>query len=356
MLQIGGQVQHAHPECGNGVTWSLELRRGCSAAETREPESAHGSTAVTVGPVKDVAVQPGDLVSLLIGPRDGNHACDLTSVELTLAGGGRQWSLAKEVSPDILAGNPHADAHGNPGVWNFYSEPDKGGSDAVIPAGSLLAQWQSAAGSSRQKPAGPGHSGLAGFGPPGGQRQPGPRCCTTSLPRCGDRWPAQFRLNAAASSGSGALAANPGRPGIGPDPALFGKQPGGPAIDPASIAVQAPRTLEIRLPADLVAGCEFVTGGTLEPTAGAEGSVQLQLLASKPGPSSQGALAEVPVLVRDRSASRRRFESAFELIRQVFPPALCYTKIVPVDEVITLTPLLPRGWPPAAADARRSPG
>ena len=28
---------------------------------------------------------------------------------------------------------------------------------------------------------------------------------------------------------------------------------------------------------------------------------------------------------------------AFDLIRQVFPPSLCYTKIVPVDEAVTLT-------------------
>ena len=27
-LQIGGIVQHAHPECGNGMAWSVELRRG----------------------------------------------------------------------------------------------------------------------------------------------------------------------------------------------------------------------------------------------------------------------------------------------------------------------------------------
>src|SRR6185503_11112942 len=25
-----GKVRHAHPECGNGVTWSLELRRGAT--------------------------------------------------------------------------------------------------------------------------------------------------------------------------------------------------------------------------------------------------------------------------------------------------------------------------------------
>ena len=28
VLRVEGRVQHAHPECGNGVTWSLELRRG----------------------------------------------------------------------------------------------------------------------------------------------------------------------------------------------------------------------------------------------------------------------------------------------------------------------------------------
>src|SRR5207249_4816147 len=27
-LRVQGVVQHAHPECGNGVTWALELRRG----------------------------------------------------------------------------------------------------------------------------------------------------------------------------------------------------------------------------------------------------------------------------------------------------------------------------------------
>ena len=101
---------------------------------------------MTFGPLRDVAVQRGDLVSLVIGARDGNHSCDLTAVDLTLAGGGRVWNLARDVSPNMLAGNPHADGHGNAGVWYFYTEPDSGASgERVIPAGSLLARWQSAA-------------------------------------------------------------------------------------------------------------------------------------------------------------------------------------------------------------------
>ncbi|MEO8353989.1 MAG: DUF1592 domain-containing protein, partial [Chthoniobacteraceae bacterium] len=44
-----------------------------------------------------------------------------------------------------------------------------------------------------------------------------------------------------------------------------------------------------------------------------------------------------PIIENDGSAARRRLETAFEDFRQLFPAALCYTKIVPVDEVVTLT-------------------
>src|SRR5690606_28169974 len=35
--------------------------------------------------------------------------------------------------------------------------------------------------------------------------------------------------------------------------------------------------------------------------------------------------------------SRQRFEAAFDEFRRLFPIALCYSRIVPVDEVVTLT-------------------
>ena len=94
--------------------------------------------------------------------------------------------------------------------------------------------------------------------------------------------------------------------------------------------------LEIRLPADLVEGCEFVTGGTLDRRSGC-GRERAVAVARRRPRHRRGAFAELPVIVRDGSAARQRFEAAFDTIRQVFPPSLCYTKIVPVDEVITLT-------------------
>jgi len=83
MMRIDGNVTHAHPECGNGVTWSLELRRG-GKRQRLAAGVAQGNKHATVGPIERISVQQGDVVSLLIGPRDGNHSCDLTAIDLTL--------------------------------------------------------------------------------------------------------------------------------------------------------------------------------------------------------------------------------------------------------------------------------
>ncbi len=142
----------------------------------------------------------------------------------------------------------------------------------------------------------------------------------------------------------------------GLDPAQFGKHPNGGAIESASLGVRAPSVLEIHLPADLVAGCEFVTTGLLDRETGAEGSVQLQVLTSKPKSSglmpsgttvtdangqwtsdNRKVSHSTPIVVNDGSAARKRIEAGLEEFRQIFPAALCYTKIVPVDEVVTLT-------------------
>ncbi len=144
---------------------------------------------------------------------------------------------------------------------------------------------------------------------------------------------------------------------IGLDPAMFGKHPNGAAIDDASLCVRAPSVIELKLPADMAAGCELVTTGVLHKDTGAEGSVQLEVVAGKPTRAAGLLASEVtvaaangpwtadnrktsyasPILVSENSAARRRFETAFDDFRQLFPPALCYTKIVPVDEVVTLT-------------------
>src|SRR6185369_14778599 len=99
------------------------------------------------------------------------------------------------------------------------------------------------------------------------------------------------------------------------------------------------------------------TTGMLDKEGGAEGSVQLQVLTNKPsslsglrpagvtegdamGPwysNNRQISHNAPIVVNEGSAARKRIEAALNEFRQMFPAALCYTKIVPVDEVVTLT-------------------
>jgi hypothetical protein len=351
-VRVTAVIQHAHPECGNGVTWSLEVRRGLNRQRLASG-IAQGSKEVKPAPIENLAIQQGDVVSLLIGPRDANHSCDLTAVDLTLTSlgeGSREWDLAKDVSPNVTAGNPHADRFGTPGVWHFYTEPDKGGQfGPVIPPGSLLAKWQAAASTDEKaKLAGEVQSLLTAAVP---AKKDSPDAALhwqlTSLGgplfagtiRSSGRDYAQNSQNRLASAATESF---------GLDPAQFSG---------ADLAVRAPAIIEVRVPADLVAGYEFITTGRLDNKSGAEGSVQLQVLTNKPSASS-GLLAieantadgegpwysnnrttshNTPIVVTDGSAARKRIEAAFDEFRQLFPAALCYTKIVPVDEVVTLT-------------------
>jgi hypothetical protein len=383
-LRVDGLVQHAHPECGNGVTWAVELQRG-NSRQRLASGAAQGAKEVKFGPFEKLAVQPGDVLSVAIGPRDGNHSCDLTAVDLNLSDGAQEWNLAKDVSPNILAGNPHPDSLGHAGVWHFYSEPEKdGGAEQLLPAGSLLAKWQSA-GSVEEKqrlaeavqnllrsravsltkdaPDAVLYRQLASLNgpllsrvtadilpavepgaPPDGKGGGNSSTSKTSEPDPGGK--------RAPSTAGGTPAAT-----YGLDPALFGKHPNGAKLDATSLCVHAPSVLELRLPADLAEGFEFVATATLHRETGAEGSVQMRVLTAKPssmpglaagGIREQGGkstwsdgerpvVSESPVIVCDGSAARKRVEAALDEFRQLFPAALCYTKIVPVDEVVTLT-------------------
>lgn len=346
-VRVSGRVQHAHPECGNGVTWVLEVRRGNT--RTRLASGiAHGPREVAVGPVDKVLVKTGDVISFAIGPRDGNHSCDLTAVDLTIQSDDKEWDLARDVSPSILAANPHADSHGNAGVWNFYTEPVSGDAGVVIPPSSLLSRWLAADGVERTRLAQEIQQLMTGKAVPaeGPDTQLYQQLTALNGPLL-----AQFLKNPAPASSPAT-----GTEVLGLDPATFGKHPEGGPADPQSLIVSAPSVLEVRLPADLIQGCEFVTTAKLDPRAGAEGSVQLMCLTSAPanlglvpphvaetqtaGPwtsNTRGVSYSVPILVQDQSAARKRIEQALTEFRDLFPAALCYTKIVPVDEVVTLT-------------------
>lgn len=330
-MRIAGFVQHAHVGCGNGVAWSLELRRG-NTRQRLAAGNSQGETVIPIGPFEKTAVQTGDVVTLVINPRDGNHSCDLTAIDMTLSDGAREWNLARDISSDILAGNPHPDGLGNPGVWHFYSEPASGATGHVIPDASLLAKWQSTADAAARSQLAEALQRLLQDG--GATLSPGSPDAALYQQLTSFSGPfMSAALQAIAAKPAEVAETTASKWGL--DPARFGKHPDGRPIESASLCVKAPTVLEVRLPADLVAGAEFVATGAPHADSGPEGAVQLWAQTSKPEDSL--AASTRPILALEGGPARRRLEAAFDEFRGLFPPALCYTKIVPVDEVVTLT-------------------
>lgn len=326
-MKISGLVQHAHPECGNGVGWSVELRRG-NTRQRLAAGNSQGATVVPFGPIESVAVRPGDVVALVISPKENNHSCDLTSIDLTLNDGTREWNLRKEISPEILAGNPHDDSHGNKGVWNFFSEPASGGTGHVIPEGSSLAKWQASSDpAEKTRLADQVQKDLLADPATFPKDSPDSVLAHQLHSISGPFMTAIFSAVASQPAGDASGAVSPW--GLPSD--QFGKCPDGRATEAASVCIQAPKTLEFRVPAELVAGSEFTVSGFLHPETGRDGSVRL---AVQQGPA--GAIPATPIIASEGTATRQSIEAAFDEFRSLFPPTLCYTQIVPVDEVVTL--------------------
>ncbi len=114
---------------------------------------------------------------------------------------------------------------------------------------------------------------------------------------------------------------------------------------------------EVLIPTDVGKDAEFVTNVRLHPDS--QGAVQVRVLTAKPAkpttlvaskvtinkPGKKGTWSDgekplsfdAPILVGDDSDMRKRLTAQIAEFRVLFPAALCYTKIVPADEAVTLT-------------------
>ena len=344
-VQITGGIEGVHVGCSNGTLWSVQVWRGGTRQVLASGTSNAGndSQRTAVGPFDSIELRRGDVVSVVVAARDGNKDCDLTAVDLSIRSGNREWDLAKDVSADILAANPHADRHGNAKAWHFAAEPDAPDTGWTIPAGSLLARWMSAtAGEEREKLTTELERLLADGGADAEKDSPDAELQRMLLSATGPLL-ARIELQEEPEEHAEAVASEAG--GIGIDPKLFGllakglpvDSPIDATVDAKDLCVQAPFSIDITIPAELAAGCELVTAGKVHPQAGDDASVQLQASVDPDTDSvSSGLSPSVPLLARKDSAVWQRFDHAFADFRSLFPKALCYARIVPVDEVITL--------------------
>lgn len=348
-VRITGSVQDVHTGCGNGMTWALQVRRG-NTLEILSSGTSENDKVHPLGVHESIRVQQGDAVTVVIGPRQGDHACDLTDVNLVIKNETTEWNLAKEVSPDILAGNPHADSHGNKAVWHFFGEPHDESSQPTIPKGSLAEQWRKTKDAARRSEIASRirqllQSDVSSRSADSPDRALHKQLLALNGPLLASELHRLEPLDKGSHSDYG-LQHN-----------ILGRHPTGPKVAPDALCVQAPSLIPVKIPAQLAQGAELVATARLHPDSGPDASVQMQVLTAKPAQaaglqiisantraesgawtsSSTAVSFNAPVIVHAGSRARERFEKEFAEFRRIFPAALCYTKIVPSDEVVTLT-------------------
>lgn len=317
-VTVSATIADAHPECGNGQQWNLQHRMSDGVRVIETGHFGPGGSAVVSG--KSVELQRGEFISLIIGPHQQAHSCDLTNVNLVIQeteGEQRRWDLAAEVNEDIDAANPHADSFGNSGIWHFYQgemAQVEGSSPAadVIPPDSLLGRWRQEQDTDRRQQLAVQVQRLVTGDAPDDASSPDAVL-----------YQQIHELIAPVNRLQELLAAAVADPRFGS---------GERAHD---LIVAAPHVTSFRIPAALASGRAVETAGRVMGDDRATGAVRLEV---STGPlSAESVPLSRPVLISDSAAARQRVEAAFDDFRQLFAPALCYTRIVPIDEVVTIT-------------------
>lgn len=330
-VKIEGFVQDVHPACGNGVSWRVDLARGRSQRTLRSGVIKKAARQ-TIPVLVSTTVRPGDLLSLKVGP-NREYTCDLTRINLViteLAGKKRTWNLETEVADSINEGNPHAGRHGHADTWHFYQEPVAGPvKQSLVPEKSLLARWLDAATPAERRTLTGQIERLVSAPRPAQKDSPDARLFDTLTRSGGALLGLVDPTTMGRELGVEALTGVPG-----PDAKMFGRAPEGVDIKPADLVVTAPHVLTLTLPASVAAGRDLIVNGRLHKSAKGQGSVQLSL-GTKP-PQVDQVIMGAPIVVSPASPGAERVARWVADFQDLFPAAMCYYRLVPVDEVITL--------------------
>ncbi|MFT3880976.1 MAG: DUF1592 domain-containing protein [Gemmatales bacterium] len=328
-VEVSARITSAHPVCGNGTAWWLEHRHHDRAFMFAEGNNNLGAT--TKPPAKKLKVEKGDQIILAIDARNGDHGCDLTDIDLTITetdAAKRTWKLARDVADTIHAGNPHADTQGHLDIWSFVmgpTRPVRQAATVIIPPGSLLHQWRDALSkpdkkAEAEKLAQQVQVLLAGARP-AGEKDPNRLLYDNLVAVEGVLFQGQVPVHLGKTSTSGTTY------GIPTD--RFGQ-----GNDAASLVVDANSVVEVRLPAALFAGREFVVEGKLDQP-NAERVVQFLVQTNKPAATLSWD-GKSSVVAAPSGAGFQRVMQGFMHFRELFPLFVCFPNVVPNDEVVTL--------------------
>ncbi len=334
-IRIEGLAADADNKCGNGATWRIELlsTSGRAVLANGSIDNGRQQSFRTQAPIR---VQKDDVVSLLINARDNLHSCDTTHIEFKIfeiGGQNRLWNLATDAVDQVLQSNPLPDSYGNKGIWHFCATESPSKPKQQIVPGSTLASWRTATVGSRpdkemQQLALAVQSAITSATPEALSE------ADRNMRRRLLDWTGPLDWLALGMEHEFQGKAD-GKSDFGIAPLQFGKYEDRMTPDPDNLCLQAPHVLEVSIPSVLAQGAEFVATGSLHAETGEEGSVQFQALTKRP--TRLSISPSRPFVAAEASEAARRLESSLDEFRNLFPAALCYARIVPVDEVVTLT-------------------
>ena len=333
IMRVEGRIADMDSVCGNGVTWSLMWFHELGSTELAKGSIANGANE-TISLPDSIEVRQGDLIQLEIKPGDRDHACDTTQISLTIQSTEQEsqvWDLATDIVDRIHEGNPLSDRFGHDDVWHFCRSTETKSTPSLISPQSTLAQFMRAM---REK------------------KEADRELATESITK-----PVSTADLATAQSLKSL---------VGPFPWLKLAQDKMPAdAKGATIEQTAPSVIEFQIPSEIANGANFSATAELAPiteTANPSeqhGSVQIEvtqaaieaqsrlipgtIIAASAAPGTAwtagqaSMVSDRPILVRPGSNAEKNMTQAIIDFQTLFPAALCYSRIVPVDEVVTLT-------------------
>lgn len=317
-IELNAAIADHHPECGNGVEWRL-VHQG-QTGSTVLWKGDFGIGGKQSSGQLTLRVRKADIVVFYVGPRSGNHVCDLTEINLTLRSPSKKltWDLAGECSQRILDSNPLGDSQGNPAVWHFVTGNWKDllsrlRAESRIPPGSLLAEWLKETDSQKrsmlaQKIADILQSGTDLTGPNQAMREAVGKL-VSPFEQAG------FHMD------------------LKPDP-RFGHPPKGTPeteFSDQDLFVPLGKSLSFDIPTELVNGRTIILTGEIRAPSGFPTALVHAGLA-------KAALdRDLAITTVNRPEATEQARRACNDFRDIFPAAVCYHRIIPVDEVVTLT-------------------
>ncbi|MEM7478658.1 MAG: DUF1592 domain-containing protein, partial [Planctomycetota bacterium] len=317
-IRIAAAVADVDDKCGNGFAWRIEVQsvQGMKQIYAAGVENGGKDSKTEEG----IRVAKGDLVRVVINARDASHACDTTHVELTLTDvdADRSWNLAKDVVDDVLESNPHADSFGNPAVWHFASqESSRQREDLVLP-NSTVAAFRDAVLLGKDKVTVQRLAETIAAQLQGSEEleMVDQNARADLLSWIG---PLEWAALASAENETRATSAQSADEVEG--------------TDSTHVVSQLDEPLQLAsIPKELLENATFVTNVRLEADGKQEVFAKAQVVVNTPSPQLDWSQ---PILTNE--AGLQVAEAQLGGFRSLFPAALCYPNIVPVDEVVTLT-------------------